>query len=81
MGIISRMDIIYDVLDAIISQAVIRFEEKGETPVQAAEAVTGGNRDLDALIVRAILTGDSLATLTAYVERRPRLRNLVKQAR
>jgi hypothetical protein len=75
------MDSIYDALDALIGQALVRHEEKGETVAQAAEAVTGGNRDLDALIVRALVTGDSLATLTAYVERRPRLRNLVKATR
>ena len=49
-----------DELDGLVAQALNRMDEKGETPAEAAEAVTGGNRKLDAMIVRA-LRGEHVA--------------------
>jgi hypothetical protein len=58
----------YEDLYAFLHQADSRMIEKGETPAQAAEAVTGGNRKLDALIVRG-LAGESIHKLLAKVTR------------
>jgi flagellar hook-basal body complex protein FliE len=38
----------------LVAQALNRMDEKGETAAEAAENVTGGNRKLDAMIVRAL---------------------------
>jgi hypothetical protein len=51
-----------DEFDGYVEQALSRMDSKGESPAEAAEAVTGGNRELDALIVRA-LQGASYSTL------------------
>ena len=39
-------------IPTLASLALCRMDEKGETAAQAAEAVTGGNKSLDAKIVR-----------------------------
>ena len=51
-----------DDFNGLVAQALNRMDTKDETAAEAAEAVTGGNRKLDAQIVRA-LRGEKL---TAY---------------
>ena len=51
-------------LEGLAAQALNRIDQKGETAAEAAEAVTGGNRALDALIVR-VLQGERPAAVLA----------------
>lgn len=47
-------------LTELAAEALSRMDEKGETAAEAAEAVTGGNRALDAAIVQT-LRGEHVA--------------------
>jgi hypothetical protein len=43
-----------DDFNGLVAQTLNRMDTKDETAAEAAEAVTGGNRELDARIVRAL---------------------------